>query len=121
MVLTRDFRKTVQARTKRNPAYREAMLTEAVDSFLSGDVEVGKAILRDYINATIGFEALSRQLDKPSKSLHRMLSPSGNPKTNNFFEILRAVRVAFTVFCQQVDCDEGSVVVAALRRLPNSL
>ena len=29
------------------------------------------------------------QLDKPSKSLHRMLSPSGNPKTNNFFEILR--------------------------------
>ena len=89
MVLTRDFRKTVQARAKRDTVYREAMLTEAVDSFLSGDVEVGKAILRDYINATIGFEALSRQLDKPSKSLHRMLSPSGNPKTNNFFEILR--------------------------------
>ena len=88
MALTRDFRKTIQARAKRDPAYREAMLTEAVDSFLSGDVEVGKAMLRDYINATIGFEALSRQLDKPSKSLHRMLSPSGNPKTNNFFEIL---------------------------------
>lgn len=89
MVLTRDFRKTVQARAKRDPAYREAMLTEAVDSFLSGDVEVGKTMLRDYINATIGFEALGRQLDKPSKSLHRMLSSSGNPKTNNFFEILR--------------------------------
>jgi len=88
MALTRDFRKTIQARAKRDPAYREAMLTEAVDSFLSGDVEVGKAMLRDYINATIGFEALSRQLDKPSKSLHRMLSPSGNPKANNFFEIL---------------------------------
>ena len=88
MALTRDFRKTIQARAKRDPAYREAMLTEAVDSFLSGDVEVGKAMLRDYINATIGFEALSRQLDKPSKSLHRMLSPSGNPKTKNFFEIL---------------------------------
>ena len=57
MVLTRNFRKTVQARAKRDPAYREAMLTEAVDSFLSGDVEVGKAMLRDYINATIGFEA----------------------------------------------------------------
>ena len=88
MALTRDFRKTIQARAKRDPAYREAMLTEAVDSFLSGDVEVGKAMLRDYINAPIGFEALSRQLDKPSKSLHRMLSPSGNPKTNDFFEIL---------------------------------
>ncbi len=88
MVLTRDFRKTIQARAKKDPAYREAILTEAVHSFLSGDVEVGKAMLRDYINATIGFEALSRQLDKPSKSLQRMLSSSGNPKTNNFFEIL---------------------------------
>ncbi|MBU0734144.1 MAG: transcriptional regulator [Proteobacteria bacterium] len=89
MVLTRDFRKTIQDRAKRDPAYREAMLTEAVDSFLSGDVEVGKAMLRDYINATIGFEALSQQIDKSSKSLHRMLGPAGNPKTNNFFEILR--------------------------------
>lgn len=89
MVLTKNFRETVQARAKRDPAYREAMLTEAVDSFLSGDVEVGKAMLRDYINATIGFETLSRQIDKPSKSLHRMLSPAGNPKTNNLFEILR--------------------------------
>lgn len=89
MALTRDFRKTIQDRAKRDPAYREAMLTETVDSFLSGDVEVGKAMLRDYINATIGFEALSQQIGKPSKSLHRMLSPTGNPKTNNLFEILR--------------------------------
>ncbi len=59
MALTRDFRKTIQARAKRDPVYREAMLTEAVGSFLSGDVEVGKAMPRDYINATIGFEALS--------------------------------------------------------------
>jgi len=65
------------------------MLTEAVDSFLSGDVEVGKAMLRDYINATIGFQALSRLVGKPSKSLHRMLSHAGNPKTDNLFEILR--------------------------------
>ncbi len=88
MALTKDFRKTIQARAKRDPAYREAMLTEAVDSFLSGDVGVGKAMLRDYINATVGFEALSQQIKKPSKSLHRMLSPADNPKTNNFFEIL---------------------------------
>ena len=92
MVLTRDFRKTIQARAKRDPAYREAMLTEAVDSFLNGDVEVGKAILRDYINATIGFEALSQQIHKPSKGLHRMLSPSGNPGANNFFEILSCLQ-----------------------------
>ncbi len=88
MALTRDFRDTIQARARRDSAYREAMLTEAINSFLSGEVDVGKAILRDYINATIGFEALSRQIGKPSKSLHRMLGPAGNPKTNNFFEVL---------------------------------
>jgi len=89
MALTKDFRITIQTRAKKDPAYREAMLTEAIDSFLSGDVDVGKAMLRDYINATIGFESLSKQIGKPSKSLHRMLSPAGNPSTNNFFEILR--------------------------------
>ena len=92
MVLTRDFRETIRARAKRDPEYREAMLTEAVESFLSGDVEVGKALLRDYINATIGFEALSQQIRKPSKSLHRMLSPVGNPNSKNFFEILRLLQ-----------------------------
>jgi len=88
MVLTKDFRETIKARAKRDPAYREYMLAEAADSFLSGNVEVGKAMLRDYINATIGFEALGQQVHIPSKSLHRMLGPTGNPKTNNFFEIL---------------------------------
>jgi len=88
MALTKNFRETVQARAKREPAFRRAMLTEAIDCFLSGDVEVGKAMLRDYINATIGFETLSKKIHKPGKSIHRMLSPSGNPKASNFFEIL---------------------------------
>jgi DNA-binding phage protein len=101
MALTRNFRETIHARAKRDAAYREAMLTEAIDSLLSGEVEAGKAILRDYINATIGFETLGEKLNKPSKSLHRMLSPAGNPKTNNFFEILSFLQnnegVDFTV------------------------
>jgi hypothetical protein len=101
MALTRNFRETIHARAKRDAAYREAMLTEAIDCLLSGEVETGKAILRDYINATIGFETLGEKLRKPSKSLHRMLSPAGNPKTNNFFEILSFLQnnegVDFTV------------------------
>lgn len=92
MVLTRDFRETIRARAKRDSEYREAMLTEAVESFLCGDVEVGKSMLRDYINATIGFEVLGQQIQKPSKSLHRMLSPAGNPNSKNFFAILRLLQ-----------------------------
>ena len=43
------------------------------------DVDTGKAVLRDYINATIGFEELSLVFGKSSKSLMRMFGPKGNP------------------------------------------
>lgn len=94
MVLTRDFKNTVQARVERDPAFREAMLTEAVDLFLGGEVEVGKAVLRDYINATIGFERLSALTGTPTKSLMRMLGPKGNPTASNLFAVLSQVQVA---------------------------
>ena len=58
MALTRDFKVTVRERLQRDPAFREALLTEAVDCLLSCDVETGKSLQRDYVNATIGFGEL---------------------------------------------------------------
>jgi hypothetical protein len=86
--LSKDFKLTVQARAKRDPAFREALLQEAVDAMLAGDTDTGKAVLRDYINATVGFEELSLVINKPAKSLMRMFSPQGNPQANNLFTIL---------------------------------
>jgi hypothetical protein len=88
MVLTRDFKETIQARVERDPAFREALLKEGVQCLLSGDVETGKAVLRDYINATIGFEELGSLTDKSPKSLMRMFGPKGNPQARNLFEII---------------------------------
>ncbi len=88
MVLTRDFKETIQARVKRDPAFREALLKEGVECLLSGDVETGKAVLRDYINATIGFEELGGLTGKSPKSLMRMFGPKGNPQARNLFEII---------------------------------
>ena len=34
------------------------LLREGIDTMLAGDINTGKAILRDYIKATIGFEKL---------------------------------------------------------------
>ena len=48
----------------------------------------GKAVLRDYINATIGFEELGDLTDKSPKSLMRMFGPSGNPQAGNLFEVI---------------------------------
>lgn len=88
MALTRSFKETVQARVQRDAAFREALLAEGVDAFLAGDVETGKAVLRDYINATIGFERLASATGTPPKSLMRMFSPSGNPNARNLFGVL---------------------------------
>jgi DNA-binding phage protein len=92
MPLTRSFRDTVLTRARRSATFRRALLTEAVNELLAGDLETGKAILRDYINATITFEGLARALNKPNKSLQRMLGSKGNPTAENIFAILRALQ-----------------------------
>ncbi len=101
MVLTRDFRQTIQARAQRDPAFRKELLRQGIESFLSGDVKTGKSVLRDYINATIGFADLAEATQHSAKSLMRMLSPSGNPQAANLFEIVeylqRRERVRFRV------------------------
>ena len=92
MALTKDFKETVLARVQRDGKYREALFTEAINAYLAGDTATGKAILRDLVNATIGFEGLAAEIKKPSKSLHRMLAPHGNPNTENFFGIVKALQ-----------------------------
>ena len=88
MALTRGFKDLVQKRVARDPAFRDALLREGVDTLLAGDVDTGKAILRDYIKATVGFEKLSEAVGTPPQSLIRMLGPRGNPQARNLFGII---------------------------------
>ena len=92
MPLTRDFKETVQARAERDREFREGLLKEGIECLLSGEVEVGKIVLRDYINATIGFEELGSLTGKPPKSLMRMFGPSGNPYARNLFEVISRIQ-----------------------------
>jgi DNA-binding phage protein len=92
MGLTRDFRKTVAARVRRDPKFAKALLDEAATLFLNGEPDAARLILRDLVNATVGFETLAAKTSKPSKSLHRMLSSRGNPSMDNLAAIFDAVR-----------------------------
>ena len=94
MALTRDFKLTVKARVERDPAYRAALLTEVVELLLAGDVATAKTVLRDFINATVGFADLSTRTGIPAKSLMRMVSASGNPRADNLFAVLAALQAA---------------------------
>jgi DNA-binding phage protein len=88
MPLTRSFKEIVKERVERDPKFRAALFTEAVEQMLAGDVKVGKAVLRDYINATVGFERLARETGTPAKSLMRMFGPKGNPRADNLFTVI---------------------------------
>jgi DNA-binding phage protein len=88
MPLTRDFKETIRARVECDPKFRKELLREGIEAMLAGDVATGKTILRDYINATVGFTDLAEATRIPPKSLMRMLGPAGNPRANNLFEIV---------------------------------
>ena len=92
MALTRDFKQTIVERVKRDPAFAKALLDEAVTLFLNGEPQTARLILRDLVNATVGFEDLAAETAKPAKSLHRMLSTNGNPSMDNLAAILSVVR-----------------------------
>jgi len=92
MVLTKDFKDTIKDRVARDPAFREELLKEGIECLLTGDVDTGKAVLRDFINATIGFDALGTATGRSPKSLMRMLGPKGNPQARNLFEIIACLQ-----------------------------
>ena len=100
MALTRNFKQTVLERVDRDAAFAQALLEEAATLFLNGEPETARLILRDLINATIGFEQLSALTAKPSKSLHRMLSQAGNPSMDNLAVIFHAIRARLKVNLQ---------------------
>jgi DNA-binding phage protein len=91
-VLTRDFEETVQERIQEDHAFAIALFDEAISLFLNGEPELARLILRDLVNATVGFEALAEMTNRPSKSLHRMLSAKGNPTMDNLTLIFNVLR-----------------------------
>jgi len=66
MAVTRDFKETIPARVKRDPRFRKALLKEAVENFLAGDVQTGQLIRRDFLSTP-----RCRGLEAPGCSTNR--------------------------------------------------
>lgn len=92
MALTKDFKETLRHRAQTDAVFRAALLAEAIELLLSGDVDTGRALLRDFINATIGFPELAKRTGLPPKSLMRMFGPTGNPRADNLFAVIRLLQ-----------------------------
>ncbi len=92
MALTCNFKETIKARVKRDPTFREELIKEAIRCIRAGDVDTGKAVMRDYINATIGFEKLGNLTHKSPKSLIQMFEPKGNPQARSLFKVISQIQ-----------------------------
>ena len=97
MTRARDFNETVVARVQNDPAHARARQCDAMTLFVNGEPESAKLILRDLVNATVGFEELAEEIHKSAKSLHRMLSQSGNPTMGNISAVFAANKRALKV------------------------
>lgn len=95
--ITVDSSKTLQTRIKADPAFAEALLREATDLFLNGEAEASRLLLRDVVNATVGFEQIAVATNRPSKSVHRMLSARGNPTMKSLSVVFSAIRKVLNV------------------------
>ena len=92
MALTRSFRETVAVRARHDAAFRDALLEEALQAVFDGDLDEARELIRDCINATVGFHGLSTATHLPVKSLMRMVGPRGNPSLRNFALIVHTLQ-----------------------------
>ncbi len=92
MALTRDFKVTIQERAQTDPEFRVGLLTQAAECLLNNEVNVAKVLMRDYVNATLGFKQLGELMDKKPQSLMRMLSDNGNPSLDNISSLVALLR-----------------------------
>ena len=92
MPLTREFKETVMLRVKQDPNFRQEMIVEATNAFLDGDIDIGKRLLRDYLNATDALPSIAKELKQNEKSIRRMVGPRGNPTLKNFANLLNACK-----------------------------
>lgn len=83
MALTRAFKEAELARVQADQNFRDALLNHGIETMLSGNVDTGKAILRDYIKASVGFKT-----GFISKSLIRIFGSAGIPRTRNLFSVI---------------------------------
>ncbi len=102
---TTSYKAAMKSMVDENPKLGVEMLEDALNSLLSGKLDEGRLLLRQFVNATMGFKELAARTGKADKNLMRTLSASGNPTASNLFEIVQA--------CVQA---EGVTVAAHVQR-----
>ena len=83
--LTRDFSETVAERIKSDSVFARALLDEAITLFINGEADTAQSILCDLADATIGFEVVGEEIQRP------------NPTMSSISMIIAAIKRALKV------------------------
>jgi len=97
MGISREFKETVKERAQGDPEFRYALLREAFGCVVDGELETGRALLKDYIEASMGFRELEKRTEIPAKILMRMLGPQGELSAAHLANIMRVLQEAESV------------------------
>lgn len=84
----RSMHEIVQARAAGDRDFVGALLQEAGELLLGGELAAARSLIRDAIKGSMGYADLSRRTGTPEKSLVRMFGPSGNPTAANLASVL---------------------------------
>ena len=85
VALTRDFRETVAERIKSDPIFAQAVLDEAITLVINGEADTAQSILCELADATIGFEVIGEEIQRP------------NPTMSSISAIIAAIKRALKV------------------------
>ena len=91
---TVSYNDSMKAMVERNPQMAIEMLEDALNALLSGELDEGRLLLRQYVNATIGFPELAERTGKDPKNLMRSLGSAGNPTAANLLQIVQTCMAA---------------------------
>lgn len=92
MQLTENFKSALFQRMDREPDFRKALLDEIVECFNQDDVVIGKLMLGDFVEGTLGKKRLGKQTHKSPASLNQILDPEIDSETQELFDLIDHLR-----------------------------
>ena len=89
---TRPFAETVTRRLRDDPAFAPALLTEAIQALLDGEVDLGVLLLRQTVEGTIGFDRFSALAGIPRTEADAMLQTGTRVEARTLLPALARLR-----------------------------
>ncbi len=88
MIRTEHLDESTAQRLLEDPLFAEELLREGLQALVDGEIEMGKSLICDCIEATVGFDNVANDINESPASVRHMFSADGNPNIDNLFDVI---------------------------------